>query len=303
MFKIAVQTGGPEEIYGIEECYQIIKEAGFDGVDVNCDHLLSYEDVRKRAHGKAFEGTDRDVLPYFEPWKKGAEKWKLDNFQAHAPFPCYVKDGGDYNDYLIEVLRKSIIGCDYIGCRNLIVHPFFLGYQDRLSKEAEWDLNIESYSKLIPAAKEYGVTICLENMFSGYRGKMYNAIGSDASEACRYIDTLNGIAGGEVFGFCFDTGHNLLVGKDIQQTMVELGSRIKTFHVHDNDGINDLHMPPYTGILDWNNFIEGLKRIRFNTTLSFETFAMWRTVDPEIAAHILRVIAETGRMFARRAGE
>ncbi len=303
MFKIAVQSGGPEEIYGIDETYRIIKEAGFDGVDVNADHLLTYDEVQKRARTKAFEGTDKDVLPYFEPWKKASEKWGLDNFQTHAPFPCCVEEEGDYNDYLIDILRKTIIGCDFIGCRNLIIHPFFLGYKNRLSKEAEWDLNIESYSKLIPTAKEYGVTICLENMFSGYRGKIYSAICSDPAEACRYIDTLNGIAGCEVFGFCFDTGHNLLVGRDVKQTMVELGSRIKAFHVHDNDGKNDLHMPPYTGILDWNNFIEGLRLLRFNTTLSFETFAMWRTFDLEIAPHMLRAIAETGRVFARRASE
>ncbi|MBQ6550890.1 MAG: hypothetical protein IJL78_05740, partial [Lachnospiraceae bacterium] len=58
---------------------------------------------------------------------------------------------------------------------------------------------------------------------------------------------------------------------------------------------------PYSGRLDWDSFIEGLRDIGFDRTLSFETFAACSKVDPELIPETLRFISACGRMFARRA--
>ena len=304
MFKIGVQTGGAEELFGIDGAYRVIKEAGFDAVDVNLDHMLGGDLIRKGEHVPAFDAEGEDCLEYFKPWKDAAEKYGIDNYQAHAPFPCYVAEPSNgYNDYLLEVLKKTIAGCAYIGCKRLIIHPFFLGYNQQLDPQVEWDLNIQRYSELIPAAKAYGVTICLENMFTSFRAKRYEAICSDITLACKYVDTLNEIAGERVFAFCLDTGHLLLLGKDIKNAMIQLGDRIECFHVHDNNGVEDQHMPPYTGKFDWDRFVAGLKAIGFNKTVSFETYNILTFIDPALAPSILRFIADCGRRFAERAAE
>ena len=304
MFKIAVQTGGVEELFGIEESYRLIKEAGFDAVDVNLDHLLSGTQIRHAEHVPVFDAEGEEFFEYLKPWKDSAEKYGIDNYQAHAPFPCYVAEPSNgYNDYLLDVLKKTIAGCAYIGCKRLIIHPFFLGYNEMLDPQTEWDLNIQRYSELIPAAKAYGVTICLENMFTSFRAKRYSAICSDITLACKYVDTLNEIAGERVFAFCLDTGHLLLLGKEIKTAMIELGDRIECFHVHDNNGVEDQHMPPYTGKLDWDRFVEGLKAIGFNKTLSFETYNILTYIDPALTPSVLRFIADCGRRFAQRAAE
>ena len=303
--KIAVQTGGPEERYGIKDAYRVIAEAGFDAVDANVDHLFRWDDIMQKKIPACFLGGEKTCLEAFRPWKEGAEAAGIENYQAHAPFPTYIYSPDDpaYNDALINVLEKTIMGCDYIGCHKLVVHPFFLAYDTQLSREEEWANNIDRYSRLIPAAKKYGVTILLENMFTVYRGKLYTACCSDITTACRYIDTLNEIAGEKLFAFCLDTGHLLITGQDIKETMLQLEHRIEAFHVHDNNGASDQHLAPYMGVMDWNRFIEGLREIGFNQTMSFETFNIWNVMDREIAPEMLRVIAKTGRMFARRAEE
>ena len=304
MIRIAVQTGGPEELLGIDGAYRLISEAGFDGVDANIDHLLSGQDIRERRLSPAFEAEGKAALAYFKPWKDAAEKYSLDNYQAHAPFPSYVAgEDGAYNEKLIGMLKICLMGCDYIGCRRLIIHPFFLGYNDQLTPEREWEVNLERYSALIPAAKEYGVTICLENMFTGHNHKIYSACCSDITTACAYIDELNRRAGAKCFGFCLDTGHLLLLGKDIKNSMTQLGDRIEAFHVHDNNGLDDQHLAPYMGVLDWERFIEGLRAIGYDKTMSFETFNVFNVMHPEVACEMLKVIEKTGRMFARRAAE
>ena len=304
MLQIGVQSGGIEEVYGIDGAYRVIREAGFDAVDANLDHLFAPGDIAARRVPQLFMDTSSGALKEaVAPWKEAAKKYGLDPYQAHAPFPSYVfaKDDPAYNDLLLHMLRRTIEGCDIIGCRRLIIHPFFLGYDQQLDPEQEWELNVERYAALIPTAKACGVTICLENMFTSHRGRIYAACCSDLSVACRYIDTLNALAGERRFGFCLDTGHLLLVGKDIQSAMLTLGDRIEAFHIHDNDGRSDQHLAPYMGVLDWDRFVQGLRAIHYGKTLSFETFNVWNVVDKELCPELLRFIAHTGRMFARRA--
>ncbi|MBO7385936.1 MAG: sugar phosphate isomerase/epimerase, partial [Clostridia bacterium] len=207
MNRIAVQTGGPEERLGVDETYRKVKEWGFDAVDANIDHLLGYSAIAHNEIPEVLVRGGRDCMELFKPWKEGAEETGLENYQAHAPFPSCKAGNALVNAQMIEVLKNTIRACDYIRCRNLIVHPFVFGYDNRLSDQDEWDYNIERYSQLIPVAKEYGVTVCLENMFSAFKGKMYASCCSEMQTAARYVDELNRIAGSETFGFCLDTGH------------------------------------------------------------------------------------------------
>ncbi|MBQ7508415.1 MAG: sugar phosphate isomerase/epimerase, partial [Spirochaetales bacterium] len=96
--------------------------------------------------------------------------------------------------------------------------------------------------------------------------------------------------------------HLHLLGKDQYNFMMKLGKRIRAFHVHDNDGASDQHIAPYMGTIVWDRFIQGLHDLNFSGTMDFETFNVWTRMDPEIAAHMMKVIAATGRMFAERAG-
>ena len=302
MIQIGVQTGGPEEFLGIDGAYRMIAECGFEGVDANVDHLLTSKDVRAKMHAPAFDGDDKTAVEYFRPWKDAAVKYGISNFQAHAPFPSHlVGEDGAYNEYMMEVLRKTIIGCDSMDCHRLVIHPFFQGYPELDTPEMERERNLERYACLISTAKQYGVTLCLENMFVVNRGKVYASCCSDITRACEYVDELNRIAGEKLFGFCVDTGHLLLCSIDIKNAITELGDRIECFHVHDNNGLNDQHVAPYMGLLDWNRFVDGLREIGYDKPMCFETFNIWRTFPEELSPEVMKLICKTGRMFAERA--
>ena len=303
---IGVQTGGLTRLYGIDGAYRAIRDAGFDAADVNLDELMSYRDIVEQRRPPVFSGTAEDSFSYFQPYRDAAEKYGVANAQAHAPFPSWVADfdgTSDYNDYLLHVMEITIAGCAFIGCKKLVIHPFFPSYEHMLSEEAEWALNKERYARLIPAAKKWGVTILLENMFVRHKGKIYQACCSDFHQAAQYVDELNDLAGEKRFSFCMDTGHALLVGKDIKHALTALGNRIEAFHIHDNNGVDDQHLAPYMGVLDWDRFVEGLREIGYHGHLSFETHGtVERAFDPELVPEALQLIARSGRLFAERAG-
>lgn len=302
--KIGVQTSPILQSFGVEKGFEMIRNAGFDCVDLNIDECLTYEKiVNNDVLGGFYDQTEAQIKAFFEPYAEAAAKYGIAFSQAHAPFPSWVSGADQTNEYLLSALEKTLMICGHIGCPRLIIHPFFASYNEMLSKQAEWELNISSYSRLIPAAQKYGVTICLENMFVSNRGKIYAAICQDPAEACRYIDTLNAMADSKCFGFCLDVGHSLLVGRDVYQVVVELGNRIEALHLHDNNGISDQHIAPYMGILDWDRLCKGLREIGYNGVLSFETCNALLTYPSELAPQTLSLISAAGRLFAKKIGE
>ncbi len=195
--------------------------------------------------------------------------------------------------------------CAFFGCRYIVVHGFklarFLG-----SEEAEWSETDQFLQFLAPAAKQLGITICVENLYNGIEGHIVEGPCCNAKKAAARIDSMNEKYGAEVLGFCFDTGHANLVGIDFEDFITTLGSRLKVLHIHDNDGVSDLHQLPFTfaktrenkSSTDWDGFIRGLKNIHFSGALSFET-APALTAFPEVMKReVLKFIARTGEYFA-----
>ncbi len=311
MFKIGVQHAGISK--DIDEAYRIIKESGFDGVDVSLDHIAPSDVLKKGIIPDIVKSgaSEKDIIEFFRPQIDAAKKYGLDNYQAHSIFPSLWQHGEnpEYNAWAIETHKKMIHACAEVGARYLVIHPFYRAWDNRIAPEEEEQINIESYAKLIPAAKEYGITLCLENMFhsdknaTNERTIRYAGCCGHWEEAVHYVDTLNEIAGQEVFGFCLDTGHTIMGGEDIYIMMRKLGKRIKAFHTHDNGGMNDDHGAPYSGVLDWDRFIRGLAEIRFSETVSFETFGIFLQKDREAMLLLLKYTADCGRLFDRRATE
>ena len=298
MLKTSIQTTKIFEAFGIDEGFRIIHEAGFDGVDFTLIPFVSQAALR-RTEESIFEKSDEEIFAFFKPYRDAAEKYGVEFSQAHAPVQSLQKTP-ESCAYMIEVLKKSLMVCRYLNCPYLVVHPFFFGYGNQLDSKTEFDFNISGYSQLIPAVRKYGVTVCLENMFMAYKGKIYAASCQDPNEVNRYIDTLNDIAGQKCFAFCYDSGHSNLIGRDPFTVIRQLGHRIECLHIHDNDGWDDQHLAPYMGRLDWNRFLKGMREIGYRGVLNFESHGVVSSFDHEIVPEALKLTADTGKLFARR---
>ncbi|MBQ7565841.1 MAG: sugar phosphate isomerase/epimerase [Oscillospiraceae bacterium] len=304
MLKIGIETA-ISSARTLEDVYRYIADAGFDGVDASLNKLLTHTMIRNREMPTAFS-DEKTLLDAAAPFGDAAKRYGLETFQAHAPFPPYSGDAA-YDAKLQEMFIWFVHACDAIGCRKLVVHPV-LGLADfPLSWEEELEKTVALYASLIPAAKQYGVMICTENMFRTQKCakniKKVEEICSDIPEACEMLDDLNALAGEKLFGFCLDTGHLLLLGKDVARAMVQLGDRLAALHIHDNNGLVDQHLGPYMGIQDWDRFVDGIVASNYRGVLSFETGTMWNRFDPALLPSALKFLAETGRLFAQRAEE
>ena len=159
---------------------------------------------------------------------------------------------------------------------------------------------------LVPILKQCGVKACLENLYESVGGRTTEGVCANPEDAIWYIDTLNAYAGEELFGFCLDTGHLQLVGRDPYEFITRLGSRIKVLHLHENNGKEDTHQLPFTfgngdgRGADWDGVLRGLKEIGYQGTLSFETFPAMNSFPYGVSGQVLKTIYDIGAYMAKQ---
>ena len=289
------------------EGFQMLKQAGFSGCDFGLNSYLQNDTLYQFVHNDFFNKTDRELEELFAPHKKASELTGVRISQMHMPYPiCVPKAPQEFNAYLQNVVApQSLKICAYLDCPYIVVHGFKLA-RELGSEEAEWERTEAFLHTLAPMARERGITLCIENIYTDVGKHIVEGPCCNARKAAMRIDQMNDRYGAEVLGFCFDTGHANLVGIDFEDFLTILGHRVKVLHIHDNDGISDLHQIPFTfsrdrgnrASTDWAGFIRGLANIQFGGILSFETAPALVAFPTEMKCHTLKFIANVGQYFA-----
>ena len=299
---ISVQSGNWYDVSNDDASMRYAKECGIEALDYNIDNVIN---TTKFSEGEVYPICDLSLdefVKHYTPLKDASEKYGVAISQMHAPFPVYFPGMDDVNEYIINVLEKIIATCAYVNCPALVIHPFV-----NLSFDENMEINLQIYRRLIPAAKKYGVKICLENLFKSSKSVIF----SNARDAAKMIDRLNEEAGEDLFGFCFDLGHANLLRYDVRDFLNVLGKRLTVLHIHDNNGNGDSHLIPFTQTdnwasrftTDWEGFIEGLRDIAYEGNLSFETFRGVKLMPKDVEKEALSLITAIGRYLRRRIEE
>ena len=111
----------------------------------------------------------------------------------------------------------------------------------------------ESMAFYAEKAKELGVVVALETDLK-MNDRLLDFISEADPKAC---------------GICFDTGH-AQIESDAVESVKLLGSRVVCTHLHDNNGKEDLHLPPFKGMINWEGVITGLIKAGYGGTYTFE---------------------------------
>ncbi len=308
MLEIGVQTKNVVSDENPQEGFELLAKCGFSCVDFSLNSYLSNISLYRQEKNGFFDQSGVELEQFFAGHKKAAKKAGITVNQMHMPYPLYVPKGDKtLNDYLWkEVAPKSLEICAFFECPHIVLHGFKLA---KLlgSESVEWQRTEHFLDSIAPMARERGIVICLENLYNNNGLRIVEGPCCDAIKAAERIDRMNDKYHAEVFGFCFDTGHANLVGLDFESFLTTLGHRLKVLHIHDNDGVGDLHQIPYTftksrenaSSTDWDGFLRGLKKIQFDKVLSFETAPVLEAFPDEMKVDALAFIAKIGNYFKR----
>ncbi len=223
---------------------------------------FSYEDYQRLAvtDGPLYALEEADFWGEMLRQKQIADAYGIRFYQAHGPWPM-DDTTADKRKANMEYFKRSVRGCRYLGCPNLVVHPLMPeGWSQELDSDLAEKLNREFLAKLAEYARQYDVTICVENMPFAFQRLARTA------ELVRVVKEL----GFDNLGICVDTGHCNVLGDDPGDCVRLCGSLMKAVHIHDNFGNGDDHLIPFVGNINWVSFRQGLKEIGFEGSLSLE---------------------------------
>lgn len=143
-----------------------------------------------------------------------------------------------------DEIKRALEIAEQIPFRYMVQH---LGAPVDEYDEAKFEAAFSSLDELRLFARHRGVEILLENIPNG----LSSADKLELFLAQTHLD----------LGYCFDTGHAHLMG-GVESEFERMAPRIRSLHVHDNDGVKDAHLFPGVaagGTIAWDRVMPMLR--------------------------------------------
>ncbi len=198
----------------LKKCFEIAKDAGFDGVEVALDEKGPV----------SLESTKEDILAV----KKMAEEIGIELYSVASGLYWtynYTSDKEENRIKAKEITKKQLQVASWLGCDTILVvpgavHVVFDPDSEVIDYDVAYDRALEALRELAPVAEELKVAIGVENV--------WNKFLLSPLEMRDFIDKV----GSDYVGSYFDVGNVLYSGYP-QQWIKILGSRIKKVHFKD----------------------------------------------------------------------
>ena len=180
----------------------------------------------------------------------------------------------------VEDLKRCVDWLEEAGGSCLVVHPG--GLSDPSELAIREDALKRGLFLLAMHASGTGVTICVENMPPGVFP------GSRMLDLRKVVDAIDR----PEVRLALDTGHAKISSSVLSETMAA-GRRLRTTHVHDNDGKQDTHQPPGSGTIDWGEWVQALDAIDYRGPIVLECIKHLRdkpeSLTPRFLARLRRM--------------
>jgi hexulose-6-phosphate isomerase len=214
--------GGLEAKKPIAEAMQEAKELGFEAIEL----AVAGEGVSRKGCPLAL--THRATQAQCEDIVATAQKIgiEISSVASGESWTCSpTANDPEHRAKIIDFTRKALQITKWLGTDAYLFVPgavdvFFLPDAEVIDYDVCYERAGEAIKQLLPAAKETGVAICIENV--------WNKFLLSPLEMRDFIDGFNS----EMVGAYFDVGNVLLTGYPDQWIRI-LGKRIKRVHVKD----------------------------------------------------------------------
>ena len=250
--KKGVNIGILPEGFSFEDGLKIIKNAGFESVELNLDgRVISLEsgedDIKKVKEKVERAGLEISSLLPGLLWK----------YPLTSSAPEIRKKGE-------EIIIKSLKICRWLGTDALLVVPGIVGTDwmetERVRYDIAYERSFQSIKKCLPVAEDTGVCICIENV--------WNKFLLSPVEMKNFVESFNS----EFVRVYFDVGNVLIFGYPEDWIRI-LGKLIKRVHLKDFkksvgniNGFCDL----LEGDVEWPQVVKALKEVGYDGYLTAE---------------------------------
>lgn len=142
----------------------------------------------------------------------------------------------------MDEIKRALEVAEAVPFRFLVQH---VGRSNEVYDLRKFEAALSSIEHLRAFARPLGVNLLVEN------------IPNELSTPEKLMELIKALHYPDL-GICFDTGHAHIMST-VHQAFGVLQDRIRSTHVHDNQGDRDAHLWPGGGGIDWNQTMQSLR--------------------------------------------
>ena len=261
--------------WSLKECFELAKEAGFDGVEINFNEKGEF----------SAESTDKQIREIAALAKKtgiavsGVCSFLFWPYCLTHNDPAKRKRGLELADRMIEA--AALLGTDNLLCVPGAVYAPWMENFDPVPNDVCERRAKSAVRKMIPKAEKLGISINIENIFA-------NGFLFSPQEMNAFVDGFKS----RHVQIHFDTG-NIMHYQFPEHWVPILGKRIKNIHFKEWDKRNkEFNLTTFRTLLDgttnWPAVLAALDKVGYRGYLTFEYFhphehypeaLVWQTSD------------------------
>lgn len=250
---------------GIGEHYYTVPygfEAGVARMRSHGYECMDYQEFVSTV-AELFQMNHSQFAKYLENQASICKREGIEIHQTHGPWRYPPQDSTpEARAERFEKMSRAIEGTAILGCKKMVIHPIMpFSINDKGHEQETYEMNLEFMSKLCRVGRENDVVICYENM------PMPLFSMASVLVVLKFVKEINN----EYFKVCLDTGHSAITKESPGEAVRMLGKDyLQALHIHDNNGKHDIHIHPFAGVIDWENFCAALREISFDGVMNLE---------------------------------
>lgn len=145
-----------------------------------------------------------------------------------------------------------------LGVARAVVHTGFNAIVHRDVEDFAWRLS-QGLRPVAERLQEAGIPLALENVFEQDPAPLLASREALRREGC------------DMVGFCLDVGHAVSFSRTgLDEWFDALGPDVLEMHLHDNNGMEDGHLPIGQGVVDWGLVKRRLEALDWRPRLTIE---------------------------------
>lgn len=244
----AVMIGMVGEGDSVLEKFQILRDCGFDGVEMDCPSPTPIDDM--------FEAQEKTGVKIHGLVDSVHWKWHLNSPSEE------VRQRGR------EALELCLRQGQRLGASSVLLVPAVVNAHQPYDQA--WTLTIDEIRRVLPLARETGVQVAVENVWNNFL--------LSPLEAARYVDEFND----PLVRFHFDIGNVVNFGYPSQWIRI-LGPRLVKLHIkdfsrkkRDDEGLwKGFAVELGDGDAGWSDVMKALDEIGYST----DPAGRWATAE------------------------
>lgn len=278
--KLSLETYDVISKFGAPEGLKLIKQAGFDCVDMS----YYWQEEGSALLGESYREYALQLRSYLD-------ELGLTCTQAHAPFDVKYGEELDLSNPGYLAVARAIESASVLGARAIVVHT--IGYKKDARSYFDRTYNVAYFKSLLPLCEKFNINVAVENLcdFDDKRKHPRGRLGTP-SELCEFIRELDS----PYFVACVDVGHAAMSGNEPEEFLAGMDATLlQALHIQDGNYREDSHTVPYLGAFNWTEIMKTLKEKGYEGELTFEIVKYLKGIPEELTFDALCFAEKVGR--------